>query len=162
MVKVVIVNSSPIIVLAKIGKLELLRKLFDSVVITEQVYEEILLKPTYLETIAIKKVIESDKWLKVQKSDEIIKSLGVGESSSISLAKKLEQPLILDDKRAASIAATFGIECHGTLYVVLEALKRKIIKDKEEAINIVNQLINNNLYLSSDALSEFYKLLNKI
>lgn len=157
----VIVNSSPIITLAKIGKLELLRKLFNNVSVTEQVYKEIISKPTYSETIAVKKAVENDKWIKVHKSRKINSALGRGEASSLSLALKLKQLLIIDDKKAVFIANTLGIECHGTLYVVLLALKKRIIKNKKEAVDIVNQLISNKLYLSSDALSEFYSLLNK-
>ena len=158
----VIVNSSPIITLGKISKLELLRKLFDIVIISEQVYKEIRSKPYNEETIAIKKAVEDDKWIKVQKSIELKVNLGIGEASSLSLASKLKQPLIIDDRKAVFVANTLGIECHGTLFIVLLALKRKIIKSKKEAIDIVNQLIGNNLYLSSDALSEFYVLLNKV
>lgn len=158
----VVINSSPIIALAKINKLELLRNLFGKVSLTEQVYKEIMSKPAYAEAIAIKKAVGNDKWIKVHKIIEIKSTLGVGEASSISLALKLNEPLIIDDKKAAFVASTLGIKCHGTLYVILLALKRKIIKDKKETIEIVNQLIENKLYLSSDTLAEFYALVNKI
>lgn len=158
----VVINSSPIISLAKIGKLELLNRLFEDVSITEQVYKEIISKPAYEETIAIRKAVEENKWLKVQKAYEINKALGVGESSSLGLALQLKQSLIIDDKKAVFVANTYGIECHGTLYIILEALKKRIINNKKEAIDTLNQLINNDLYLSSDVLSEFYTLLNKI
>lgn len=158
----VIINSSPTITLAKIGKLGLLHMIFSEAIITEQVYKEIMSKPTSPEAIAVKKAVEDDKWLEIQKSDETYQPLGAGESSSIDLALKLNQPLIIDDKKAAFVANSVGIECHGTLYIVLEALKRGIIKNKQEAIDIVGQLINNNLYLSAETLSEFYSLLNKV
>lgn len=157
-----VVNSSPVISLAKIGKLELLKKIFNDVRLTEQVYFEIMKKPAYEEAIAINKAVEIDKWLKVNKSEKISEILGIGEASSISLALSLKQELIIDDRKAAFIAENLGIECHGTLFVVLEALKRKIIKNRYDAIEIVNQLVKNNLYLSSEILSEFYSLMNKI
>ena len=162
MVKVAIVNSSPLIALARIGKLELLRRAFSSISITEQVYHEIMSKPDYAESIAIKKAVEEEKWIKVNKSKEINDSLGAGEASTLGLALMLRQPLIIDDKKASFIANTLGLECHGTLYVILLALKKKIIKSKKEAIDIVNLLISNKLYLSSEVLSEFYTLLNRI
>lgn len=156
-----IVNSSPLIALARIGKLELLHKVFTNVAITEQVYQEIMSKPSYVESMAIKKAVEDDKWIKVRKSKEINDILGAGESSTLGLALTLKRPLIIDDKKASFLANTLGIECHGTLYVILLALKKKII-NKREAIDIVNLLISNKLYLSSEVLSEFYVLLNKI
>lgn len=161
MVKVAIVNSSPLIALARIGKLELLHNVFSNVAITEQVYQEIMSKPSYAESVAIKKAVEDDKWIKVHKSKDINDILGAGESSTLALALMLRQPLIIDDKKASFLADTLGLECHGTLYIILLALKKKII-NKREAIDIVNLLISNKLYLSSDVLSEFYALLNKI
>ncbi|MBS3113927.1 hypothetical protein J4448_02400 [Candidatus Woesearchaeota archaeon] len=162
MAKVVVVNSSPIIAFGKIGRLEILSKLFSNIHISEQVYKEIIFKPNYAETIAVKKAVEEDNWVKVHKSREVTNLLGVGESSSLGLALKLKQPLIIDDKKAVFIANTLGIECHGTLYVILLALKKKIIMNKKEAIDVVNHLISNKLYLSSDVLSEFYAMLEKI
>ena len=157
-----VINSSPLTALGKIGKLELLHKIFDKVAITEQVYKEILSKPTYEEAIAVKKAVEDGKWLKVEKSNETSALIGVGEASSIGLAIKLKQPLIIDDRKAAFIAGTFGAECHGTLYIILEALKRRLIRNKKEAIDVVNQLVSNNLYISAETLAEFYSLLEKI
>lgn len=157
-----IVNSSPLIALAKISKLELLRKTFSSVSITEQVYQEIMSKPDYSESVAIKKAVEEDKWIKVSKSKEIDNILGVGEASTLGLALMSKQLVIIDDKKASFVANTLGLECHGTLYVILLALKKGIIRNKKEAIDIVNLLIGNKLYLSSEVLSEFYALLSKI
>ena len=157
----VVVNSSPIISLGKIGRLDLLHKVFGKIIIAKQVYEEIISKPYEEEAIALKKAVE-DEWIKVQSSEEIKSNLGTGESASIYLASKIRQILIADDKKAVFVADTFGIECHGTLYVVMLALNKKVIKNKEEAIEILNSLIENKLYLSSDVLSEFYGLLGKI
>lgn len=157
-----IVNSSPLISLARIGKLELLRKVLGNVSITEQVYQEIMSKPDYSESAAIKKAVEEEKWIKVHKCKEINDNLGVGEASTLGLALMLKQLLIIDDKKASFIANTLELECHGTLFVILLALKKKIIKNKKEAVDIVNLLISNKLYLSSEVLSEFYALLNKI
>ena len=162
MVKVAIANSSPLIALGRIGKLELLRRVLGSVSITEQVYQEIMSKPDYSESVAIKKAVEEDKWIKVSKSKEIDNILGVGEASTLGLTLMSKQLVIIDDKKASFVADTIGLECHGTLYVILLALKKGIIRNKKEAVDVVNLLIGNKLYLSSEVLSEFYALLSKI
>jgi len=162
LVKVAIANSSPLIALGRIGKLELLRRVLGSVSITEQVYQEIMSKPDYSESVAIKKAVEEDKWIKVSKSKEIDNILGVGEASTLGLTLMSKQLVIIDDKKASFVADTIGLECHGTLYVILLALKKGIIRNKKEAIDIVNLLISNKLYISSEVLSEFYALLSKI
>ena len=154
-----VIDSSSAIALAKIGRLAILHKLFDDVFITEQVYGEVISKPLSEEAITIKKAVE-EKWIVIRKAREINNILGVGEASSISLALELRQILIIDDKKAVFIANSFlGAECHGILYAILLALKQGIIKNKEEAIEIVNELISSKFYLSGDVLSEFYSML---
>ena len=136
--------------------------MFDEVIISEDVYREVTLKFSTQEATDVKNAIEVGKWIKVKKSQKLEGIIGAGESTSIKLALKFNQPLIIDDKKAAIIGKSMGIECHGTLYVVWLSLKIGILKNKKEAIEIVNQLISNNLYVRSDVLSEFYELLNKI
>ena len=157
-----IIDSSALIALGSIGKLEIIKKSLENITITEQVYAEATAKSESNEAISVKKAVEDVKWIKVQKSNEINQNLGIGEASSISLAYELKQPLITDDKKAAFIASTLGIECHGTIYLILLALKKKILKNNSEAIAILNELIaSRKLYLSSEVIAEFYYLLNQ-
>ena len=62
--KPVVSNSSPLIWLAKIGRLTLLKNLFAEVVIPRRVCEEATLEKQSADAVVISKAIE-DEWIKV-------------------------------------------------------------------------------------------------
>lgn len=161
----IISNTSPLINLAKVGKLDLMKKLFNKVLIPYSVYEEILKLPKNTETIIIKKAIEQG-WLSainVALNDFLrnFSSVDVAELEVIALAIKEKKPVLIDDKKAVKIAMLFDLEVHGTLYIILKSVKQKILK-KEEAKKIVDQMMDNKMYLSSDVYALFLNLLNSL
>ncbi len=158
----IISNTSPLIHLAKVGKLELLRKLFKTVQIPLSVYNEVIKHPKNTETIIIKKKV-NEGWLKIKKSTpkEPLKkfsNIAKTELEVIALAIKEGKTAIIDDKNAVQIANIFNVNVHGTLFIILEAVKKKLLK-KKEAINIVNQMMENEFYLSNDVYALFLDLL---
>ena len=90
MARVVIADSGPLIALACVDALVLLRKLFDEVVITGSVRDECLAKPGD-DSQRISRAIE-DGWLKVVPgagADQALSpSLGIGESDSTCFAQR--------------------------------------------------------------------------
>jgi predicted nucleic acid-binding protein len=124
-----ILNASPTIIMAKIGKLDLLTSVPDEVVLPEAVAKEILAGP---EGDAARLAVEANKFRVIETpepSPELVTwDLGAGETSVISYA--LEHPTwtaILDDGAARRCAASFGIHVKGSLAVVILARKRGII-----------------------------------
>lgn len=121
MAKVVIADTSCLIVLAKIDKLEILKKTFGEVTITPEVFREYALPlPAWMRIQAV-----SDETRK----ETLLSLLDVGEASSIALG--LETPgalLILDEKRGRNVAEKMGLATIGTLGVLLEAKRCGAIK----------------------------------
>ncbi len=159
-------NTSPLIYLAKIKKIELLKILFKEIIIPVQVYEEIVKgkNENYLDALIIEKAV-NDKWIKIEKIvlekklEEFSKELDLGESALISLSLKLKPSLILiDDASARIIAESFGFNVKGTLYVLLKAYKNKIIS-KEEIKNLINELIFSGFRISQEI---YIKILEEI
>lgn len=160
----IISNTSPIIHLAKAGKLDLLKKLFDKVLIPVSVYNEIMRYPKNTETIIIEKAV-SEGWLEVRKVilKEPLKNFSTvakAELEVIGLAIEEKKIAILDDKNAVRIANLFNIEVHGTLFILIRAFRKKLLK-KQDIINTVNQMMQNEFYLSSDVYALFLELLKK-
>ncbi len=158
----IISNTSPLIHLAKVGKLRLLKKLFKTIEIPLSVRNEIIKHPKNTETILIKEAV-SEGWIIIKKVllKEPLKeflTVAKAELEVIALAIKEKKTALLDDKNAAQIADIFNVNVHGTLFVILKAAKQKILK-KEEAINIVNKMMENELYLSSEVYASFFNLL---
>ncbi|MEK6869760.1 MAG: DUF3368 domain-containing protein [Nanoarchaeota archaeon] len=157
-------NSTPIIVLGKQGMLTLLKECFKKVIIPESVYYEIMHEENSPEAAALKKAI-SDEWLRVEKItiNRFLqtKNIGLGEKEAISLALKHKGPLLIDDDNSKAYASMMGLESHGTLYVVYLSKAKKLIS-KEEAINIIDAMIEDGFYVSTQIYSKFLELLNSL
>jgi predicted nucleic acid-binding protein len=119
-----IINSSPLILLGKIGRLELLPSLGASIKIPQAVSKEILGGP------------HSDPakgWLEQQGKSFVIPDvpipidilawdLGPGESSVISIAQLCSTSVcVLDDRAARNCAQVYGLKITGTLGILLKA-----------------------------------------
>ncbi|MBD3408110.1 MAG: DUF3368 domain-containing protein [Candidatus Lokiarchaeota archaeon] len=142
-----IVNSSPLIYLGKIGLVHLLRDLFDSIITTRSVMNEVL-DATTPEFTILTDAFES--WLKmssvrVSPLSEKLSMMGLhqGEIDVISLGyemKETESIVIIDDLAARDIARTLGLDLTGTIGILLRAVKTNILS-KNNAIAKFNYLI---------------------
>lgn len=111
---IVVSNTSPIINLAIIGKLELLKNVFGKIIIPQAVYDEI--NAGGVDGSGILEV-QSSKWIKVQsvKNENLVQSLGMeldkGEAETIAVALELKADFVLlDEKIGRKIAKDFGLK----------------------------------------------------
>ena len=134
----VVSNSSPLIHLAKIGKLNLLKYLFSEIIVPETVYKECVVEGGNRND-AVK--IAEARWMKVQKiKDENLKralmmELDEGESEAIVLALEESADLILlDDYDARRVARSFGLKVSGTIGILIKAKREGNIKSLKDEI----------------------------
>jgi len=125
---IVVSNTSPIINLATIGQLDLLRQLYGRVVIPQAVYDEIV--ETGAQQPGAVQVRTSD-WIETrQVSDrrlaaELEAEVDKGEAQAIVLAKELQADLLLiDERKGRRVAGRFGIRVVGLLGVLVVAKQR--------------------------------------
>ncbi|WP_240703259.1 DUF3368 domain-containing protein [Thermococcus indicus] len=118
-------NSTPLIHLAKIGRLELLREFFGEVLIPKAVYRECVLEGKGSRDAEL---IENADWIKVVEiNDETLKKslmleLDEGESEAIVLAIESKAELLLiDDYDGREVARALGLKVTGTIGVLLRA-----------------------------------------
>ena len=86
--------------------------------------------------------------------------LGEGETEAISLC--LEDGIsdfLSDDKRARSVAKMLKLNRIGTLGILLWNVKKGFIK-KSECRELVDQLVRNNYFISTELYSKVVELLN--
>lgn len=128
----VVSNATPLIYLAKIGKLELLRKLFGGVVIPEEVRKEVVDKGKELkqnDAYVLERAI-GEGWIEVLKT-ELLESpikLETGELAVISLAKKMGvEEVLIDESPARATARLFGLTPRGTVFILLRGLQQREI-----------------------------------
>jgi len=112
--KIIISDTTSLIGLTNIGQIDILRKLFGSVIVTPEVAKEY--GAPLPEWIFVQAVSDSEK-IKI-----LNKFIGLGESSAIALALETGNALlILDDKRARQFTISLGLEITGTLGLLIRA-----------------------------------------
>lgn len=140
-----ILNSTPLICLAKVNKLDLLKKLFKEIIVPEEVKEEVLIENKTGYSI-LKEAFSN--WIQVKKVDEELPvKIDKGEKAALSLAYKRNEGIILDDLKAIKIAQAYNITVFRTTTIITIAVNKKIIS-KKEALQLINKLIENGYYIS--------------
>ncbi len=169
-----IINASPLIILAKINQLEILKKTYESVEIAGSVYQEVVvngLKINSRDAHIVKEQIESKnikvldlspEFIKKAKKIESIYGMDIGEAETIALALQLnKKEAIIDEISAREAAKALGIKPIGTLGVLLIAYKNNLIS-KRDIKKLVNEMENSKYRLSPKVLIEFWDLFEKI
>lgn len=147
----VVSNSSPLIHLAKIGHLDLLKCFFDEIIMPEAVYNECVVEGKDREDA---KKIEKTEWIKVAiiRDKNLKKALTMildeGEAEAIVLALEGSADLILlDDYEAREIARNYELNITGLVGILIRAkYKGKIASLKEE----LEKLKETGFWLSDD------------
>jgi predicted nucleic acid-binding protein len=154
----VVSNATPLIYLAKAGRIDLLKTVFGQVFIPEDVKVEVVNKGKLLgekNAYVVEKAI-NEGWLKVLAagSVEIPIMLDKGEEATLSLAKKLKLEVVLvDEISARSAAELLGLTPRGTLFVLLKALEKKKM-ELNEFLEVLDDLINQGFRLKEEVYVE--------
>jgi len=104
----VVSDSSPLIHLARIGRLELLQELFQEIVIPPAVYREVVVEGRGKHGAEL---VRSATWIKVERlREQALKQsltliLDEGEAEAIALAVEKHAELVLLDEREAHVIA---------------------------------------------------------
>lgn len=112
--KIIISDTSCLIILSKIQKLELLQKLYGTIITTQDVADEFgEMLPDWI-------IIENAKDKYHQRILEL--QIDKGESSAIALALEIpDSILILDDFKARKVAGNLGLLFTGTIGIIIKA-----------------------------------------
>lgn len=148
--RIVIADTSCLIILTSIGELDLLREVFGEVAITEEISKEFGDKtPTWI------KILQAPSNL----SKALKATIDEGEASAVALALDFgaESLLILDDLRARKYAKKVGLNVLGTIGVIVRAQKRGHIAN---ALDIIGKIQQTNFRLSPKIIEEVNKELN--
>ena len=129
----IISNSSPLIHLARVGKIDPLLRFHDKIIIPRAVFKEVIedgIKAGYSDAIYLNNLISQGK-IEVrdiqQQDPELQEYLHPGEYESILLAQELELPLVLDDRKARIVSSNRNLKCSTSLLAMLELFDNQII-----------------------------------
>lgn len=122
---IIVSDATPLIALAKVGKLTLLKKLFETIRIPGSVYNEVVKdakgRPGSLEVSQASWIVTQSlsDWTKV---DYLRADLDLGEAEALVLAEELAADwIILDENKARLAADLIGLSCIGTIGILLLA-----------------------------------------
>lgn len=129
---VVVADASPLISLAKIQRLLLLKELFGGIVVPAAVYHEAVDRG---KDHSESKDIAAADWIRtaepnnVAAVDGLEKDLGKGEAQAIVLAEELGALLLIDEVRGRRVAERRGLKIKGTLGVLAQARRMGLVSD---------------------------------
>lgn len=130
----VVSNTSPLIGLAKIGRLGLLEQLFQRIMIPGMVYEEFFQASTPVEERHFQEVTGNFiQIVKVEQLRSFSRRLDRGESEVLTLALQEEADfVILDDRKAFNEAQELQLAAVSTRTVLTFAEERHLISSYRE------------------------------
>lgn len=151
--QVIVCNSGPLIALAGIHCLELLRDIYKTVTVPEAVYQEV----TCSSGLAGAQSIMACSWIhrtvvKTLPDRFLTNELGKGEAEVIALAlKRQAHKVLIDERKARRIAELYyGLNVTGTGGILLRAKRTGLI----DSVRLLMQRMRNNGYYLSDRLME--------
>ncbi len=146
--KMIISDSSPLISLALIGKMDIPEKLYREIYVPPAVYEEVIRndKPFSEEL----KLFLNDKIKKVSNKmavEILLSDIGAGEAETIVLALEQQPDIVLiDDLKARKFARIKGVKIIGTMGLLLMAKKEGLIKKIKP---LISELVSKNIRIST-------------
>jgi predicted nucleic acid-binding protein len=148
-------DSSPLVILTKLGCFDLLNRLFARVYISAEVHHEVVVSGAGLPGAA---EVSNAKWIELKQlqnpsallSAQQRHTLGSGEMSTILLAKEVRANLVLlDDYKARKLAKTEGLEILGSVGLLEAFYARGYLTDLRACFR---QLITHNVYIDQRLL----------
>jgi predicted nucleic acid-binding protein len=159
----IVSNSTVLIYLAKIGKLNLLKELFGEVLIPAEVFNEVVIRGKehqHPDALIVESSVE-EGWIHIKDIEVFgeLEDFGIdpGEAQAISLAKSLEVPILLDQTHARNAGKALGLKPRGTIFVLLAALRKKLLTS-ENYQDSLEDLVKSGFRMSDEVYLEAVRL----
>jgi predicted nucleic acid-binding protein len=150
----VVSNTGPLIALATVERLDILKNLIGKIIVPEAVHFELLEGGASQAGVASYK---QATWIKVQPLsaplDPLLdKVLDTGEASVIQLAREYQVPVLIDERKGRKIAREiYQLPVIGTARILVEAKRHNLLDNVQEII----QLMRNNGYRIHDTIVSY-------
>ncbi len=148
----IISDSTALIILFDLDRVELLENLFERVCIT----------PIILDEISVRYPVVLPSFMKVEKlkDDKLFNTLKMlldfGESEAIALAKEKNLTIIIDEKRGRKIAKEMDLKVIGLLGVIYLNVKKGFLT-KDEASSFLEDAIEHGYRISRKMVDDILK-----
>jgi predicted nucleic acid-binding protein len=156
-------NSSPLIHLARLGKLGYVKQVFPSIVIPPAVRAEAIEagKSEGYGDVATLERLEAEGWLKTSKLSsksrdlamQLSDAVGIGEAEAIALALERKERLLIDDRNGRRTAELYRVETTTTLALLLELLAARALTGGDYEKNVKDY--GSQGWISGEIIQEF-------
>jgi hypothetical protein len=147
---IVVADTSPLLHLARIGRLDLVEAAVGPVVVPRTVWSELVTPGTRLEVID---ALRAAAWIRVV-DDPAHQELGLdpGETAAILLAEGLgAEALLIDERRGRAVAMAHGLSVIGTLGVLAGAKRAGAV---DRVAPLVEKLRADGFWLSQSLVDQ--------
>ncbi|HZY95161.1 MAG TPA: hypothetical protein VFE98_09970 [Candidatus Bathyarchaeia archaeon] len=160
----IVVDAAPLIYYSRIARLELLKQLYDKLVIPQAVWDEVVTNAQGRPGASEVEKGVREGWINTMKPSpaKMLASEGTvgADAEVIALARKMKLPLLTNDRTLALIAKTHGVKTKWLTQTVIEAVHDKIIT-RTEARKLLRDLVRAGLRVRSEVLTEVIHMLEK-
>jgi predicted nucleic acid-binding protein len=158
--QIIVSDTTAIIVLSKIERLDLIFNVFEKIYIPRAVYEEIIKKDD-----KVSKNIKSNSKIEIKNISNIelynklrIQKLDYGESEAITLAKELNLALLIDEKDGRKIALKENLNIVGMLGIIRHNFRNNNLS-YNEMLEIIDNMKRVGFRLNLNFLNTFLQKL---
>ena len=169
----IVCDSGSLIYLSRVGQIQLLKKLFGSVLIPTSVYRETVQEAKAMRKPGVSTIEKAinDGWMQVidisASEMDLVKKLAENESIEVEdaevifLTKKHSTSLVTNDKWLVKIAVSLGINSFWTTTLILLAVKKKVLS-KNQGRKVLRKLVLSGLHLRTDVYEAILSALVEI
>lgn len=158
-----VVDSSALIPLAWVGRLDLVSTAFDEIRTTEEVREEVLTEGKR-GTVALDGFLAGVSVRETPEAAEKVASMegiAVADASVILLAEVDEEILLANDKGLVEVARSHGVECWWVTTLLLSCTKSGDLT-ANEATDVLYDLVNEGMNLHPKVYTKVQKKLQEL
>jgi len=159
----VVVDSSALIPLTWVGRLDLVSTAFDDVRTTEEVREEVLTEGKRGTAALDEFLTDIPVHDTPARTDEVasMEGIAVADASVILLAENDEEILLANDKGLIEVARSHGVECWWVTTLLLSCAKSGDLT-ADEATDLLYDLVDEGMNLHPRVYSQVQKTLREL
>lgn len=159
----VVVDSSALIPLSWVGRLDLVETTFETVRTTDAVSEEVLVegKPS---TAPLHDFLDGVEIVETPpQAEEVarLEGIAVADASVILVAEDDEAILLANDKALVEVARSHGVECWWVTTLVLHGAKAGLLS-AEEAVDLLYDLVDAGMNLDPNVYAQVQRQLREL
>ncbi len=158
----IVINSTPLIFLGKVNKLNLLTDLFKEIIVPSEVQKETVVQGKeqgFEDAFRIERFLTKETVTEMETSKEpqaLNKSpLGSGEKAVISTALEKDiKTVLIDDRKARNLAEALELNPRGTLWILAKSNSQNLITE-EKLKDLTLEIVGKGYRIKEEILASF-------